>query len=512
MAPDGVVYTSGRPEGADRGPALFAYDPATDALTNLGTPAPDAGQSLAVAATETTVYFGCGASSAGGGPAGLFAIDRATGAMTDILPAEMADDREINKIEVFDDLLVVGGAQVGVFDGDSWWVTDVGTRQHQFARRDDALYVGTSAGLHRIDLADRTVAPIGDPGAGLGDHQELAFVGDLLVGAMSGGHVWTYDPDTGESRIDNLMDLGAEGGPEAGQSVGAGPRHVYVGGNNSVSVHDRATEAVRKLAIPGEAKDMACVDGTMYMATYAPAALWQHRPDSDEAPRRLTTLPARQNRPHVVRWDEVNRVVAVGVRSDAGGGSLCLWDPRTERLVVHADPLGHDQWIWNVAPAHGLVYLAGANPGGRVGHIGAWDPVTERLVWRLDNPLGDGGGVSSLAVIGRRLYGMAIGGPRFFVLDLAANPPRLVHVADFGEFEAAPDTPLPRLVVDRGLLYAVTYRCLLRIDPQSFEPTLLVDNINGDWFSGPRIAVDDAHNLFTLAGRDLIRVRDRSPR
>ncbi|HEY6737861.1 MAG TPA: hypothetical protein VI076_03355, partial [Actinopolymorphaceae bacterium] len=416
VAGDGTVYGSGRPEGTDRGPALFAFDPTSGTLTDLGVPRPDAGQSLAVAVTDTTVYFGCGASSAGGGPAGLFAVDRESGAMTDILPDAMAADREINKIEVFDDLLVIGGAQVGVLDlasGGAWRLAKVGTRQHQFARTGDLLFVASSGGLHQIDLPTWTVTRLGDPAGGLGDYQELAALDGKLVGALSSGHVCTYDLDTGTSDVVELIEAGAPGDAEAGQSVGVLDRKVYVGGNNSVTVHDRDSRTTSKLAVRGEVKDMISVSGTMYMATYSPAAIWEHRPAEGSAPRRLTTLPPRQNRPHVVRWDEHNQLLAVGVRSDAGGGSLCLWNPATEELTAYTDPLGSSQWIWNVAPAHGLIYLAGANSGGHIGHIAAWDPIAGQQVWQMDNPLGDRGGVSSITVVGRRLYGTAIGGPRF---------------------------------------------------------------------------------------------------
>lgn len=514
VAPDGIVYMSGRPEGRTRGPGLFSYDPVSGTLTDMGVPDPETGQCLGLAVSETTVYFGCGASSVGGGPAGLFAVDRVSGEVTDILPPELASERQITKAEVFGDILVVGGGQVGVLDlvNGGWRFTTIGGRQHQFTRRGDVLFGAASDGLYQIELGSWTVSRLGDPSAGLGDYQALDTHGELVVGTISGGYVWTFDEDVAEAQRYDVVEAGANGAGEAAQSVGTLGDRVYVGGNNSVAVHNRSSGSVAKLAFAGEVKDMISHAGIMYMATYAPAALWAHDPASGEPPRRITGLPPNQNRPRMVKWDDVNELVVIGIRADSGGGSLCLYDPATETFTAHIDPLGGGQWVWNVAPAHGLIYIAGANPGAVSGDIAAWDPVAGQEVWRLENPLGENGGVSGLTVMGRWLFGTTAVGPRFFVIDInPSSGPELVYEADFSEFGSAA-IPLPVILKDRGLLYGTTYSTLFRVSPTTYEPTLLLDDLDSDWFSGPHLAVDDESNLYTLMGRDLIRVRDRTPR
>lgn len=521
VASDGMVYTSGRPEGRTRGPALFSYDPVSGELTNLGVPNPDTGQCLGLAVTDTTVYFGCGASSVGGGPAGLFAVDRVSGAVTDILPPELAGERQITKAEVFGDILVVGGGQVGVLDlvGGGWRLTTIGGRQHQFTRSGDVVFGAASDGLYQIELNSWTVSRIGDPGGGFGDYQAVDTLGESIIGTMSGGYVWTLDRGSSDTQLYDVVEAGASGGGEAAQSVGVVDDKVYVGGNNSVAVHDRSSGSVKKLAFPGEVKDMVSHAGVMYMATYAPAALWAHDASGDGPARQITGLPPNQNRPRMVKWDAVNELVVIGIRSDStGGGSLCLYDPVTDEFTAHIDPLGRSQWVWNVAPAHGLVYIAGANPGAVSGDIAAWDPIAGKEVWRMENPLGENGGVSGLTVMGRWLFGTTAVGPRFFVIDIKPSTgPELVYEADFSEFGSA-DIPLPVVLVDRGIVYGTTYSTLFRVDtlsrvgPATYEPTLLLDDLDSDWFSGPHLAVDDDHNLYTLTGTDLIRVRDRTPR
>lgn len=415
-------------------------------MTKIAVPRPDAGQGLGLAVTDTTVYFGCGSSSGANVPAGLFAIDRDGGEVADILPPEMADDRWIHKIEVFEDILVVAGARVGVMDlvsGD-WRFARVGGRQRQFTRIGDTLIAASSAGLHEMDLKTWRLSHVADPGARLGDYQGIALVDGLLVGAMSGGHLWSFDRKTGETE-------------------------VYV-------------------------KDMVAVGDTMYMATYAPAALWKHRHDANEPPRQIRRLPPSQNRPTVVCWDDVNELIVIGVRSATGGGSLCFFDPVTEEFTAHIDPLGDSQWVFSAAPADGLVYIAGAIHGGRHGDIAAWDPVSGRELWRMENPLGEGGGVSTLAAIGDRLYGMAIGGPRFFAVDISPEgTPELIHEADLVAFAPEP-TATPRLLVNRGTLYGISLHSLFRIDPETFEPELLVKGLDAEWYSGPRIAAGEDDN------------------
>lgn len=80
VAPDGTVYAVGGVPG--KAPSLWEYDPATGAVTGRGVPDPKATLARAVAASDTTVFFGAGSVLAGGGGASKASCTPSTGRRT----------------------------------------------------------------------------------------------------------------------------------------------------------------------------------------------------------------------------------------------------------------------------------------------------------------------------------------------------------------------------------------------------------------------------------------------
>jgi hypothetical protein len=64
----------------------------------------------------------------------------------------------------------------------------------------------------------------------------------------------------------------------------------------------------------------------------------------------------------------------------------------------------------------------------------------------------------------------------------------------------------------RGVIYAVSDTTLFRIDPKTFEVTTVVAAINGGWYSGPHLNVDEDGAVYTLRGRTLVKVDDHPKR
>jgi hypothetical protein len=64
----------------------------------------------------------------------------------------------------------------------------------------------------------------------------------------------------------------------------------------------------------------------------------------------------------------------------------------------------------------------------------------------------------------------------------------------------------------RGVIYGVSDTTLFRIDPRTFEVTTIVPSINGGWYSGPHLNVDEDGAVYTLRGRTLVKVDDRPRR
>lgn len=170
VAPDGTVYAVGGVPG--KAPSLWEYDPATGAVTGRGVPDPKATLARAVAASDTTVFFGAGSVLAGGGgasKASLYAFDRTTHAFTPIVPKEMEKDPSLRELAVVDGHLVVGTsggvdpAKLAVMDLDdlsSYTVVPTnGTVVKTLAADADRIYFASDTGLHAYGKADRTLSP-----------------------------------------------------------------------------------------------------------------------------------------------------------------------------------------------------------------------------------------------------------------------------------------------------------------------------------------------------------------
>ncbi|MCX5078522.1 PQQ-binding-like beta-propeller repeat protein [Streptomyces sp. NBC_00424] len=226
---------------------------------------------------------------------------------------------------------------------------------------------------------------------------------------------------------------------------------------------------------------------------------------ADEQPRQLAAFPSEQNRPLDVCYDTVNELLLVGVQSDTeGGGSLWTYAPGTDKKGVYVNPIDGAQLVRAVATRDGVAYLGGDNPTtqGPRGTIVAFDPVAGRELWRLDLPATLTTGTAALAVHGRHLYGLTRKGG-FFVVDLTIR--RVIHTAD----HRAVCPGFAAMVTSRGLVYGVSDTTLFRFDPKTFAVSTVVAEINGAWYSGPHVNADNRGRLYTMRGRNLVRIEER---
>ncbi|MED7951349.1 PQQ-binding-like beta-propeller repeat protein [Streptomyces sp. BE303] len=528
VAPDGVVFATGRQKGRAAGPGLYAYDPATGVLTEVASPAPGATQGRAVEATATHAYLGVGSNLAGGGGAtlaSLFAVERATGRIADITPPELAADTIIRQITALgDDLLAVSTegkpAHVAFLDPATHTVLRSfpvpGTKSiTNFQRLGDTVwFTSTEQGVvWRYRLAAGTLEQFAVPVPD-GNSWGLGRLGDTLVGVTEGGTAWTLSTSTAAVTTTDLVAAGAPAEAQLGMSLAARNGRVYVGGNGSIALHDLRAGTVRKLPVPGEAKDTVILDDdTLYLGVYSSQGIWRYNPWEDTEPVQEAVLPQEQNRPQTIRWDEEHGLLLLGVQADTtGGGSFVTYRPGSGRPTVHVDPLGSEQLVRAVAVGHGQAFLGGDNAKttGPRGDLAAWDPEAGRELWRIGTNLGSG--ISSLAVHGRWLFGITVNG-QVFSVDLrtarrrpggGAPAPVIGARADLRAITSAN----PRLLVVDDRLYGISERTLFRLDPETLAATVLVQ-VDAEWYSGARVAADDGGVLYTLRGRELIAVRDR---
>ncbi|MFK3676485.1 PQQ-binding-like beta-propeller repeat protein [Microbacterium sp. NPDC090218] len=516
VAPDGTLFAVGG--GGTGAPALWQYTPATGAITNLGVPDPKATLARAVAATDQTVYFGAGSTLGGGSGtsrAALFAFDRASGAFSDITPAGMVDDPSIRELGIDGDRLLVSTAgstepsklaTIALADHSSvQLVTSVGKTAKNFAVLAGAVYCANESGVLRWTPGEASVQQL-PLTIDLGEVWGLDAHADGLVAVSGYGFVASLD---GEGAVRGEFDLGDAGAPVSAQTcmgIAVGAGYAYVGGNGGIARHDLRRGGVVNLRAPGEAKDAEVIRGVLYTGQYSSQGIWSYDPRSGEPLHRVAEFPSAQNRPLDTHWDDSNRLLLVAAQADTeGGGSLWTYDPRRNRSTHVINPIDGAQLVRAVVSVDGVAYLGGDNAQktGPRGTIVAWDPVSHRELWRLET--NQSNGIAALASHGRHLFALTIKGT-LLVIDRRRRT--IVHTGDL----AALVPGFAAMKAARGVIYGVSDTTLFRIDPRTFEVSTVVPAINGGWYSGPHLNVDEDGAVFTLRGRTLVKVDDRPRR
>ncbi|MEU7581725.1 hypothetical protein AB0B50_29455 [Streptomyces sp. NPDC041068] len=174
-------------------PALWEYDPAKGEIVGHGVPSANATTAQAVAATDTTVFFGAGSILHGGGgksKAALYAYDRSSREFTHVTPSELQRDASIRELAVVDDKLIVGTAGHAAL-----------------------------AQLAVMDLSDLTAYRVAESDT------------------EGGGSLWTYDPRTERFRC--YVDPIDEGQCVRGVATKDGV--AYLGSDNNTGAGPKAT-------------------------------------------------------------------------------------------------------------------------------------------------------------------------------------------------------------------------------------------------------------------------------
>ncbi|PVD08857.1 hypothetical protein [Streptomyces sp. CS147] len=513
VAPDGVVYAVGG--GSGGAPALWEYDPATGGISNVGTPDPRVTLARAVAATRTHAFFGAGTTFNGGGDtsrAALYAYDRSAGTFTSIAPPEMLRDPSIRDLAVLGDRLAVStagsteDAKVALMDlkdlSSYRIATSIGKVAKSFTVIGDTVHYANESGLLAYLPSANTVTSVAYDGPRLGEIWGVDSRAGKAVVTSAFGFVAEIDP---ARRTAAVIDLGSAGAPMAPQTVmgiAAGGGHVYVGGNATLARHTPGRDTVVKLRVPGEAKDAVVVDGVLYTGQYNSEGIWRHDPRTGKTGQ-VAAFPSEQNRPLDVTFDEDTGLVLVGVQSDTeGGGALWTYHPRTGRHRSFADPVDEAQCVRGIASRNGVAFLGGDNtaPTGPRSTVVAFDPVAGRELWRID-PL-QTAGTAALTVRGRHLYGLSRKGG-LFVIDIPRR--ELIHRADV----TSVSNGFAALVTNRGVVYGVSDTTVFRFHPRTFAVSVVVPDIDGGWYSGAHITNDEHGRLYTMRGRNLVRITDR---
>lgn len=507
VSPDGKIFAGTYPTAE-----VYEYDPATGQTMNHGVAMPGEQYVRSIAADESAIYAGIGTS------AHLVRIDRATGEKTDILPAAYADRTFVATLDLVGSTLVAGmspTATMLIFDtADTANPTEVQPEGDNYITAitlEEAtgdVYFGTrpSGTLYRYATTTGVLDRLGVPYDGASFYR-IFPEGDLIRAELP-GQVATYDKRTGEFSIVDLAEAGLPPTPELAMAIAATRDYVLVSGKAGIQVHDLAAGTSRRVPLPGEAKTMTPIEGRVGLGVYTLARLWTMRSDGSNL-HEVTRVEHEQTRPTDTEYEPESGAILMTTEPDYGKyeGSLAVHDLASGVLDVYRGVVP-DQSVQSVTARSGTAYLGshtrnslGTEPIVPDATLSAFDLDDRRVLWET-TPVPGATAIVDLAFFRGRLYGTTNDG-RLFEFDPATRQVRgVVRVGAGGQSE---------LVVARGVLYGSDGNRLYRVEPAPSRPpvlTTVLDGLRAEWYGGRPLLTSspDARSLYTLRGRELIRV------
>ncbi|WP_162605942.1 PQQ-like beta-propeller repeat protein [Jiangella aurantiaca] len=504
-APDGAVYAGTSPRCE-----LWEFRPDTGVLRNLGRVATDAAYARVVAADETSVYVGTTPVRH------VVAVDRATGAMRDIYPAEL------DRAGSIDAIVATGGRVIASTGGRLLDLAPDGSDHAVATAPDgpgmiDALTVtpsgellaaarGTGALYRRVgDMLERVGA------ANAGDETRGIWLrdGSVLLGAGGSGLLWFHDLVTGDTGTVDLTDTDVAG-PDLVQSIAYDGSAVNVGGHFYLTVH-RPWDGVEphRIRVAGEVKAMKPHDGRVLAALYPSGELISIDPATDGVSS-MGLIGHNQQRPWELAMDAERGLLLVATAPSYGrlDGALTVVDLATGAMDVYVGVLP-EQSVMSVTVHDGVAYLAGdtwgsggATPTRKVAQVAAFDLDTRAVLWRTE-PLAGQASLQHVEVYDGFLYGVykRVSGT-WFAMDLATRTVvRQGKLSGYGE-----------ICVHNDQVFAETnfgdYIYRLRSDHDAEQ---LAGPIATSWFTVPQLAFERGWTAWGVAGRQLARF-DLHPR
>ena len=500
--PDGKIVAGTYPDGA-----VHEYDPATGATKSYGAAVAGEQYVRSIAADATTIYAGVGTK------AHLIAIDRATGARRDVLPAKYADRTFVATLALDGTKLAASLSPTGtmlVYDtadlSNPVEVQTPGGDQYITAITIDGadIYLGTRPSGTLYRYRENALTRLGSPYDGA--YFNRIFVDGAALRAELTSQVVDFDEASGTFTGTDLGQAGLPPAPEQAMAIAATPTSVLVSGKAGVQVHDLATGGSSRTFLPGEAKTMTPVGNSVYLGVYTLARLWQMRPDGTGL-HELGQIGNEQTRPTDAAYDDRSRTWLISTEPDYGkyDGTLVEQHLDSGAREVHRGVVPH-QSVRSVTTADGIAYLGGAtrnslgtDPILPEATVVAFDPRRNRVLWE-SAALPGAQTYSDLMLYRGRLYATTDDG-RLAVIDPATG--KLVGSATLG-------TGQSRLTIARSGLYGTDNKRVFKVTPSpTGTPTVstVVDGLAAQIYSYPLITTSSTGDaLYTIKGRDLVRI------
>jgi len=273
--------------------------------------------------------------------------------------------------------------------------------------------------------------------------------------------------------------------------VDTGPLGRIYGGTampNEMFWYDPATGTMENPGNPtdvgGEIYSMLDHHGTLYICAYPgsflskwdPAKPWDYGHEPENNPRAFGRLGPGHLRPRAMIHGPGERIY-IGSYPEYGkhGGSLGVWDPDQDKLIENYHHLIKNQAIVSLVydAQTGLVFGGsstsgggGTNPIEPEAKFFAFDPQKKGLVF-AEAPFPGEQSIRCLAIVGRKVFGIA-GSNKLFVYDVDAK--EYVHKATL-DLGSVRDCSLG--LREDGQLYGLTVNQVFRLDPETYEATVL---------------------------------------
>lgn len=390
---DGRLHASTFPDAK-----VFTYDPDTGDITDHGRMPDDDSSQYAWGFDRVgdKVWVGTGI-----GQAHLYELDLATSEKTEIdLPPEAAEATHIHSIAHRGSTVMVvfspskDDANSIVYDLDrKEWLTGsplgaVSLNGSITASDSDGIchYLKYTDGVSEVtawDPATRQITPTGWADTELAedsaDLQKLTHLdlgeGDdartVIVGIISTGRYWWYDPATGDQ---DLIIADILGSPANVHTLDCGPEgNIWTGAHLSsgvMSMINTRDDSVHQFIGPSQADAVTAFRGKIVVGTYPSAGVWtgdvHDKWDWGANPSELFSLGRHseygQDRPRILV--AAGRQVAMGTVPNYGelGGALTLFDLSGE-FTVHRNVIP-DQSIVALAHHAGRIVGGGSIDGG----------------------------------------------------------------------------------------------------------------------------------------------------
>lgn len=515
---NGIVYGSTYSHAK-----AFSYDPDTGAIRDFGSVVTDGDYAWGLAYVDGQLWVGTGI-----GRAHLVLVDTTTGEHQPMpLPSPISSSATyIYAIGRRNNLVFVyfspnyGNTNAAVYDLTARQWLPLDTVPHVVGLNaittecdpSGAFYFPSDGTLRRFDTATRSITATSFGDSPLAEHFGATRSLDVLpfsdgtqtrweiVGAMTDGRVWRYDPVSEQHR---LLDPALLGSPATVHSIGRGPEgNIYAGAFLSSGVLARIepqSGAITQLRGPHQTDTIISHDGHLLLGEYPEVKIHAATPGPwiwGDNPKELFTLPRGaphyQDRP--VALVSAGQLAAVGTVPAYGelGGALVTFELNGNRDVYR-----------NIIPNHSIValayqrgYIYGAtsvyggldsDPTEAEACLFIWDVNRQRLAWS-GVPVPRAKIITSLTFDNyARLWGITNTGT-LFQFDPSRRRVTLTEptgLTGVGNWWGLGDNLYYR-PIDRAL-YGNAATTLFRINPRTLDVTRIATNakvstlaLNGD--------------------------------